>query len=335
MSFKLKISKKQFQETAYILKKEKNISLCKANELLAKTYGYKDYGSIKKDFVDEVNTSEPQALKHEDFYRLEEERIFAYASKINNYFKPYHKFDIQRTIDGIAYNPNLPSNFRSTPNEERDLEELENWWNRAYIVSNLDGNNKLKYYVYCLDGGAWDRPTLKGHYEDFELALQKAQEINNITPTHNRYKTLSNGLVVNTSGLFIDSKGFRNDGSESTNDFKREEVVKALLFINTVLEKRKTINKTVGTSYSLKNRAEELLTHYFPNIDYYISNGAFIAALDEAGYQIREINKDGFIGINIYTNIKKIDEFTINLYKENYQFDKDKFLEEYDSVISR
>ena len=31
-----------------------------------------------------------------------------------------------------------------------------------------------RYSVWCLDGGAWDRPTSYGHYADFEEALATA-----------------------------------------------------------------------------------------------------------------------------------------------------------------
>ncbi len=37
-------------------------------------------------------------------------------------------------IDGILVNPKLPQNFDFTPNDERDKDELEKWWDKPYIL---------------------------------------------------------------------------------------------------------------------------------------------------------------------------------------------------------
>lgn len=37
-------------------------------------------------------------------------------------------------IDGVIINPELPEDFDITPNDERSEEEINNWWNKPYIL---------------------------------------------------------------------------------------------------------------------------------------------------------------------------------------------------------
>lgn len=54
--------------------------------------------------------------------------------------------------------PELPDGFYTTPNDERSTAELDEWWDHPYLTTQKDGS----FVVRCLDGGAWDRPTVVG-----------------------------------------------------------------------------------------------------------------------------------------------------------------------------
>lgn len=54
------------------------------------------------------------------------------------------------------------------------------WWDKPFIMSFKTSDGKEETYkVYILDGGAWDRPTLKFSTKDFSEALKYG--INHIT----------------------------------------------------------------------------------------------------------------------------------------------------------
>lgn len=54
----------------------------------------------------------------------------------------------------IPVNPELPAGLHCTPNTERSEREIREWWCLPYVVAEGD-----RWSIYCLDGGAWDRPT--------------------------------------------------------------------------------------------------------------------------------------------------------------------------------
>ena len=76
----------------------------------------------------------------------------------------------------IPLDPKLPANFDITPNEKRSKAQLDAWWDRPYGITTNDG----QILVYCLNGGAWDRPTCFGkasnYYEACELAEIKQSQ---------------------------------------------------------------------------------------------------------------------------------------------------------------
>lgn len=312
-------TKKEFQSIANDYKIKHKITRCQAYEKLAKEYGYKTYHDIKPLLKENIEIPGAIVVSFDEFKQIEKERIFSQASIANTYFKPYHQFKAQMLIEGIAYEPKLPNNFWNTPNEDRDYEELENWWDVAFIVNNGNGY----FIVYRLDGGAWDRPTRKGTFNKFEDALELAQSLNNIEITDkNKYITLSTGAVVNKSGLFINAKGIRTVADISINSLNIKQINKAKKIIENIMEQRETINKTNGTSYSLKHRVEDFLYFYFKGEDNYISNGEMIAAIDSSGYMIKEIRNSQ----NIYTNQKSLKDFKIRLEKDEFIDCKLKFI---------
>ncbi|MGL9585674.1 DNA-binding protein [Escherichia coli] len=71
----------------------------------------------------------------------------------------------------IPLNPVLPKNFDCTPNEKRSKAQLDAWWDHPYGVTEHDG----KIVVYCLNGGAWDRPSVLGFADNYDEACELAE----------------------------------------------------------------------------------------------------------------------------------------------------------------
>ncbi len=72
--------------------------------------------------------------------------------------------------NAIPIDPVLPKNFDVTPNEKRSKAQLDAWWDHPYCVT-----HNGKFIVYCLNGGAWDRPTMLGQADTYEEACQVAE----------------------------------------------------------------------------------------------------------------------------------------------------------------
>ncbi|WP_421927164.1 hypothetical protein [Neoaquamicrobium sediminum] len=79
------------------------------------------------------------------------------------------QFEAEDAIEGILINPVLPDGFHSTRNEARPQSHAR-FWNRPYIEvrEHADGRDVT---VRCLDGGAWDRPTLFARFASIQEAL--------------------------------------------------------------------------------------------------------------------------------------------------------------------
>lgn len=80
-----------------------------------------------------------------------------------------YEFEAEDVREGILINPVLPEQFGCTPNEDRPGSH-DPYWDRPYIqvASRPDGDHVV---VRCLDGGAWDRPTMLGHFPTIEEAI--------------------------------------------------------------------------------------------------------------------------------------------------------------------
>ena len=78
--------------------------------------------------------------------------------------------------EGILINPVLPEDFFNTPNGERSPEEIIEGWDIPIILTEKN-DNSVRYDVWCLDGGAWDRPTLHGQSETLAGADKIAVEL--------------------------------------------------------------------------------------------------------------------------------------------------------------
>lgn len=90
------------------------------------------------------------------------------------YFKSENEYNNQELKEGIAINPNLSVEFFNTAHNKRDIKEMKAWWDKPFIISYKTSNEEENYGVYILDGGAWDRPTLKLTTIDFNEALKYA-----------------------------------------------------------------------------------------------------------------------------------------------------------------
>lgn len=74
----------------------------------------------------------------------------------------------QKTIRGVIVNPVLSDGFDDTPNDSRDPQETEDWFGLPYVVGSGD-----VWHIRCLDGGAWDRSSLKGFAETMDSAIDE------------------------------------------------------------------------------------------------------------------------------------------------------------------
>lgn len=96
----------------------------------------------------------------------------------------------------------------------------------------------------------------------------------------------------------VDDNGFKDryNGWEIDNTpILKEHIENAKIFIRAKMKKRTSFNYD-NTSYGFKHQAE----HYFRDVlnnPKYISNGAFIIAMAECGYRVKQIKNPGS-GIN-------------------------------------
>ena len=76
------------------------------------------------------------------------------------------EYEAENYVNGIFINPVLPDNFWTEPLEYRTEEHMRHWDAMPFILS--EGGF---YKIYCLDGGAWDRPTLRGGFDTQAQAI--------------------------------------------------------------------------------------------------------------------------------------------------------------------
>jgi hypothetical protein len=73
--------------------------------------------------------------------------------------------------EDIKINPTIPEDFYRMGVKIKDMsiEVLDEWFDVPYIQTR--GENNEYSAVMCLDGGAWDRPTLKGIFDSEKEAV--------------------------------------------------------------------------------------------------------------------------------------------------------------------
>jgi len=200
-------------------------------------------------------------------------------------------------------------NISKLPSLENFKQEAINLKNTQKFSSLGHAQNALaKSYGFC-------------DYNAIKPQLIEINYILNRLPKKIKIYTLLNGSLVNNSGLYKTKDGYKTDAYHSEKSYiNKIEIEKALLFIDDILEKRKTINHKGGTSYSLKHYAEAYFKHYDIFDNYYISNGAFIVALDIRNYTIYEELEGYIYNLNVYTNYKKLGDFYTRLEKGDFDY---------------
>jgi len=144
-------------------------------------------------------------------------------------------------------------------------------------------------------------------FNSIKVQLREEEPIFSKLPNKIRTYKLSTGAIVNSQGLYKTKEGYSTSAKGNNDYTPKIEIEKSLYFIDNVMQKRKTINIQGSTSYGLKHFTEEYIRHYnlFNNGDGYVSNAAFIIALDIRGYKIKELVDDGGrVSLNIKTNYK-------------------------------
>ena len=74
-------------------------------------------------------------------------------------------------VSGVFIDPVLPENFWTEPLENRTPEHMKHWDAMPFIL-----NNDGFYQIHCLDGGAWDRPSLIGGFDTLAKAIEFLKE---------------------------------------------------------------------------------------------------------------------------------------------------------------
>lgn len=168
------------------------------------------------------------------------EEIEAYydRERANDPYSERHWYKNQFFVVGIPINPVQRYYFDMTPNEERCQAEINDWWDKPYIVTqgfvrdtykeyvqrmgedyeNLETKEAFtrrkekeykqwdecfsdgyRYDVHVLNGGAWDRSLNLGHFDNIEDAIAKAKAYK-----PREYKIMSiDGEIMTVDGKFF------------------------------------------------------------------------------------------------------------------------------------
>ena len=67
----------------------------------------------------------------------EEQRVIDYCGEkvVLHDYEDRHRPENQPMIQGVPFNPRLRDGFDNTPNDDRDPQEVDDWWGRAFIRS--------------------------------------------------------------------------------------------------------------------------------------------------------------------------------------------------------
>ncbi len=124
---------------------------------------------LVKQIIDSLDVLEDVSdeMELQDLERLEQEMSAALRFTVSGAIA---RKRIRFVFEGYAVNPLLPDNFSYCANEERP-ESHQFWWYRPYIET-MRSDDKVNFWVHCLDGGAWDRPTWWGEADTLEAAAE-------------------------------------------------------------------------------------------------------------------------------------------------------------------
>ena len=96
------------------------------------------------------------------------------------YFNPKSDVNQGRTYRRCLFDPRLPDHFYNLDINERCAQEIEQWHGQPFIETQVNCDPEtgpyIHYTLYCLDGGAWDRPTNRFRSTDLEEVIQAIEE---------------------------------------------------------------------------------------------------------------------------------------------------------------
>ena len=103
---------------------------------------------LKSDDI-QNNDMRPQIISAVQFEQMMKEQIFLNNNSTIN-FKKKHYFKNQKNIVyGIAVDPILPDDFWNTAHEDREKIELDEWWERPFIVTQgYDEERAMKSFMH-------------------------------------------------------------------------------------------------------------------------------------------------------------------------------------------
>jgi len=85
---------------------------------------------------------------------------------------------VEKLVEGVLVDPVLPEGFWSTPLGKRPASHLA-YWERPFVLT-VASLTPPRFDVFCLDGGAWERPTCWGRFRTLEEALRCAGAANGL-----------------------------------------------------------------------------------------------------------------------------------------------------------
>jgi excisionase family DNA binding protein len=116
--------------------------------------------------IDETTRSQLR-IDEKELQAFIEGKAPAHDSGLKTFQIDSYDYQAEDCIQGIFINPVLPENFWTEPLEERTEEDMRLWQDLPFIISDNDF-----YKVYCLNGGAWDRPSLIGGFDSRDKAVE-------------------------------------------------------------------------------------------------------------------------------------------------------------------
>lgn len=165
---------------------QKMPSAFKRNDAFARALGYKGHSDLVNRARGRIISDTENALSLSHEVKI---RVLLISEQLTTVFSNLtaqqicdvllFKAPIDRTpknvVEGISIHHFSPIKS-NIPNEDRSPLEIEKWWNVPYIVEDWDGENS-RFFVECLDGGAWDRPTGKAWCQTVDEALDAAKSL--------------------------------------------------------------------------------------------------------------------------------------------------------------
>lgn len=181
------------------------------------------------------------------------------------------------------------------------LPTLEDFKSKAKVLKEIKQIDKISTAQHELS-------KLYG-YKNFNTIRPLLKENNsafNKLPKSMTYYTATDGSIVNAQGLYRTADGYRTSADKTDDKIPKDEIERALIFIDHILIKRKTVNWRGSGSYGLKHHAERYLRHYkiYKNERDigYVSNAALIIALDLRGFKLAVHEREYDFSLNISTN---------------------------------